>query len=522
MKSVVIFMSVQGSFEKGNAYLQKEQYQEAISEYVKTVNANPKHAKAWMLIGLSYNMIGEYTKAIEYCNQAVKVNPKLTKAWKLIAEAYYYLDDYKGTVEAYHQVVKLKPNNADGWIGLGQAYYNLGKYKWAIYCYEKALKINPNVNYVKILLKEAIKKYPTYYKEEKKKNEKQKSFDERINEFIEKAQDWLKKQKKALEKAFQKDDRQICPKCNALSPKTAKFCKRCGTLIHRVIKPSSPTEAISIRRGYDTAGQYLKIGIKVENNTSTTITDVTVKLDAPSALEKVNPKTGIIDLGVIRPKGSQAANFKLRPIRCVDDIIHATTIYRDVKGKSMLKDMKPLRIRSICPMLTDEGVEKEQILMSLRKREINKSTSSFKFRGDLKTAFIVTEARVRGLVQLDRDERFIGNIYIASACYIGRTKYGKIDFATEITVCGKENEGLLTLAVYSKDDAILSGFFYEVLEDVRKSVEIFEERIEIVDEACVECGAKLEKYKADDEGYLRCDSCETLLRLPSWERDKTE
>ena len=350
----------------------------------------------------------------------------------------------------------------------------------------------------------------------------QKSFDEKIDEMIEKAHDWLKKQKKALEKAFKKDERRVCPKCKTRSPKTAKFCKRCGAHIPKIVKPSSPTEAISISRGYDTAGQYLKIGIKVQNNTSTTITDVTVKLDAPSALEKVNPKIGIIDIGVIRPKGSQAANFQLRPTRCVDDIIHATIIYRDVKGKSRLKDMRPLKIRSICPMLTDEGVEKEQILMSLRKGEIHKSTSSFKFRGDLKTAFIVAEARVRGLVQLDRDERFIGNNYIASACYAGRTKYGKIDFATEITVFGKENEGLLSIAVYSEDDAILSGFFYEVLEDVRKNVEIFEERVKVVDEACVECGTRLEKDKADIEGYLRCNSCETLLRLPSWERDKTQ
>ena len=79
-----------------------------------------------------------------------------------------------------------------------------------------------------------------------------------------------------------------------------------------------------------------------------------------------------------------------------------------------------------------------------------------------------------------------------------------------------------SLFIYSEDDAILSGFFYEVLEDVRKSVEIFDERIKIVEESCVECGARLEKDKADIEGYVRCSSCETLLRLPSWDRDKTE
>ncbi|MHA2062282.1 MAG: tetratricopeptide repeat protein [Candidatus Sifarchaeia archaeon] len=512
-------MSAQDFFLQGNEYLQQELYEKAIQEYEKAVNVNPNHDEAWMLIGLSYNMIGEYRKGIKYCKKALKINPKLTKAWKFIAEANYYLNNYKRTVKAYIKVVELEPNNADGWICLGQTYFSLEQYKWAIHCYEKALKINPNVNYVKIYLEEALEKYPTYYKE-KEVNKKQKSFDEKTNEMIEKAKDWLKKQKKSLEDVFKKDERRVCPKCKRLSPKTAKFCKHCGAQIPKLVKPSSATESISIKRGYDSVGQYLKIGIKVENNTSTTITDVTVKLDAPSALEKVNPTTGFIELGVIRPQGLQAANFQLRPTRCVDDIIHATIIYRDVKGESKLKEMRPLKIRSICPMLTDEGVDKEQIIMSLKKGEIQKNISSFKFRGDLKTAFIVAEARVRGLLQLDRDEQFFGNSYIASACYIGRTKYGKVDFATEITVCGKENEGLLTIAVYSEEDAILSGFFYEVLEDVRKSVEIFEERIKVVDEACVECGARLKKDKADAEGYLRCNSCETFLRLPSWDRGK--
>jgi hypothetical protein len=466
-------------------------------------------------------MIGKYRKGIKYCKKALKINQKSTKAWKFIAEANYGLNNHKRTVKAYIKVVELEPNNTDGWICLGQTYYNLEKYKWAIHCYEKALKINPHLNYVKTYLEEALKKYPTYY-EEKEMNEKQKSLDEKINEMIDKGKDWLKEKTKDLEKIFKKDERRVCPKCKKLSPKTAKFCKHCGAQNPKIIKPSSSSDAISIKRGYDTAGQYLKIGIKVENNTSTTITDVTVKLDAPNALEKVNPSTGFLELGVIRPRGIQAANFQLRPTRCVDDVIHATIIYRDIKGQSRLKDMRPLKVRSICPMLTEEGVDKEQVLQSLKKGEIQKSISSFKFRGDLKTAFIVAEARVRGLLQLDRDERFFGNSYIATACYIGRTKYGEVDFATEITVCGKENEGLLTLAVYSEDEAILSGFFYEVLEDVRKSVEIFEERIEVVDEACVECGARLEKNKADLEGYVRCELCETLLRLPSWDREKNQ
>ena len=132
----------------------------------------------------------------------------------------------------------------------------------------------------------------------------------------------------------------------------------------------------------------------------------------------------------------------------------------------------------------------------------------------------MAEARIRGLIPLDKDEKIIEDTYIACGCYIGRTKYGEFDFAAEIIVSGKQNEGLLTIVVYSNEEAILSGFFYEVLQDVKQHIEITQEKIDVADQACPECGGQLDTSKADDERYLQCDFCETLLRLPPWARGK--
>lgn len=415
-------------YEKGYVYAEQGQYQNAIESFNKAVKINPKYADAWCGMGFAYKNLGDLSKALKCFQRAVKFDPKYEVAWYNMGHSYGELNDH------FHEIE----------------------------CYEKSLQINPDLLNVRWQLEEALRDYPQYYEEKRRREKKM------------------------------------------------------------TVESSEPTEkeskALLIKRGYETAGQYVKVGIKVENTSITTITGVKVLLDPPSGLELVNPTSGVIDLGVIMPKGSQGANFQIRPIRCIDDVIHATIVYRDATGTSVTADMEALRVRNICPMLTDEGVDKEQILMSLRKGEIRKNTSSFKFRGDLKTAFIMAESRVRGLIQLDRDERFINAHYIASACYIGRTKYGKFDFATEFTVCGKENEGLLTIGVYAEEEAILSGFFYEILEDVRKSVEIIEERVNVVDETCPECGGKFDTSMGDTEGYLRCGLCETLLRLPAWER----
>jgi len=274
---------------------------------------------------------------------------------------------------------------------------------------------------------------------------------------------------------------------------------------------------VSSKRGYETAGQYLKVGIKVENNAQTSITDVSVKIDVPAALERINPKTGIIELGVIKPQGSQSANFQLQPIRCVDDIITGIVMFRDAAGKLYTQDMKPLVLKSVCPMLTGDDVDAEWIMMALKKGKIKSNKAHFKFDGDPKLAFAMAESRVRGLIPIDRDEKFIDEHYVAYASYIGRTKYGEFDFATEITVSGHAAQGLLTVAVYSNEEAILSGFIFEVMQDVKKHIEITKE-IDVVDQACPECGGTLDMDIADEEGYVKCAFCETRLRVPKWKR----
>jgi hypothetical protein len=274
---------------------------------------------------------------------------------------------------------------------------------------------------------------------------------------------------------------------------------------------------ISSKRGYETAGAYLKVGIKVENNSQTSITDVSVKIDVPAALERINPKTGIIELGVIKPQGSQSANFQLQPIRCVDDVITGIIMFRDAASKLYTQDMKPLELKSVCPMLTGDDVDQEWILMSLKKGKIKGNKASFKFDGDPKVAFNLAESRVRGLIPIDRDEKFVNEHYIAYSAYIGRTKYGEFDFATEITVTGHAAQGLLTVAVYSNEEAILTGFIFEVMQDVKKNIEITQE-IDVVDKVCPECGGVLDMDISDEEGYVKCVFCETMLRVPKWNR----
>jgi hypothetical protein len=55
------------------------------------------------------------------------------------------------------------------------------------------------------------------------------------------------------------------------------------------------------------------------------------------------------------------------------------------------------------------------------------------------------------------------------------------------------------MTVYSDEEAILTGFFSEVLDDVKKSLEIFEEK-KVGELKCGSCGA-IDLEKCDAKGY---------------------
>lgn len=141
---------------KGNGLVQKKEYKKALAEYEKAVKADPKSAKANLLLGMSYANTGDMEKAVRYTEASVKIEPSFAaynnlgliwanradfakasamyeKALALNPAAYrtWYQSglthaasgDFAKAITAYQKSVELNPSFADGLIGLGSAYY---------------------------------------------------------------------------------------------------------------------------------------------------------------------------------------------------------------------------------------------------------------------------------------------------------------------------------------------------------------------------------------------------------------
>ncbi len=66
---------------RGIVYQRKGQYDQAISDYNKALEINPRFAKAYNNRGLAYKKKGKYDQAISDYNKALEINPRYADAY---------------------------------------------------------------------------------------------------------------------------------------------------------------------------------------------------------------------------------------------------------------------------------------------------------------------------------------------------------------------------------------------------------------------------------------------------------
>ena len=107
---------------RGKAFLQKGEYNSAISDFNKIIEAHPKDASAYVNRGIAYMRKGEYNSAISDHNRAVELR-----------------------VESYSGKYKyLWPKYADCYIFRGQTYQAMGLKDEALADFEKVIELTKN------------------------------------------------------------------------------------------------------------------------------------------------------------------------------------------------------------------------------------------------------------------------------------------------------------------------------------------------------------------------------------------
>lgn len=137
-------------YQKGNAFFQAEQYDEALDAYTRAVQLKPI-AGAYYFIGWIHNDQGNYAQAIAPLTQAQRLRTDYAEPHNELGYAYYKLGQSENAIAAYRAAVRIKPDFGLAHLGLGDVYYHLTRqYREAMEAYRQGVRLksdNPDAFY---------------------------------------------------------------------------------------------------------------------------------------------------------------------------------------------------------------------------------------------------------------------------------------------------------------------------------------------------------------------------------------
>jgi len=114
-------------FHRGNSFLSMSKYANAIDDFNRALQFNPKFAPAYANRASIYIAKGKYELAMADCNTAIELDPKLSYAYSNRAIASTHLGQFEQAVSDVQMAVKLNPDDLRCYFACEPAYQTAGK-----------------------------------------------------------------------------------------------------------------------------------------------------------------------------------------------------------------------------------------------------------------------------------------------------------------------------------------------------------------------------------------------------------
>lgn len=119
-------------------------YQDAINDYAKAIELNPKNPKAYLNRGISKAKMKDYQGAIEDFTKVTKLEPNNSKAFYNRGLVKAYLKDYKYAIEDFTNAIEADKSNYSAYYNRGLCRAYLQDYKGSIKDFTKTIELDPN------------------------------------------------------------------------------------------------------------------------------------------------------------------------------------------------------------------------------------------------------------------------------------------------------------------------------------------------------------------------------------------
>lgn len=128
----------------GDYYLKRGDRAEAIREYLRAVELNPKYAVAWNNLGLAYQRSGDSLAAERSFKEAVSAQSDFAKAYSNLGTLALRRGRNEEGVRWLEQAVRSDSNDAIACSNLGHGYRRVNRINDALRMYFRALAVDPS------------------------------------------------------------------------------------------------------------------------------------------------------------------------------------------------------------------------------------------------------------------------------------------------------------------------------------------------------------------------------------------
>ena len=129
---------------RGVAYGKVGNHAQAIEDFDRAIEINPKDANAYQNLGVTYAKLGNHRQAIEDFDRAIEINPEYAEAYYNRGFIYGKLGDFRQAISDYDRAIEINPKYAEVYNNRGVAYDKLGNHREAISDFDRAIEINPD------------------------------------------------------------------------------------------------------------------------------------------------------------------------------------------------------------------------------------------------------------------------------------------------------------------------------------------------------------------------------------------
>jgi Tfp pilus assembly protein PilF len=93
-------------FDKAVEHTREREFDDAIDEYIKSLEANPHSAEANSNLGFAYMDLWDFDRALEYQSKALQVNPDFANAYYGLALTFEKKGDKAGAAKNWKEFIK--------------------------------------------------------------------------------------------------------------------------------------------------------------------------------------------------------------------------------------------------------------------------------------------------------------------------------------------------------------------------------------------------------------------------------